>query len=156
MAVCVMLMLSLRPTSLTRGGVGGGPAANLRSGSVDDTDAMVLGITDKNRAIIRHKNPVRSRKLAFERIAFRIISTLARAGNQLNRSFFDVNHPDGVILRVRDIDISVRTNRDALRPVHRRIRRWSAFTGKSFLSRSRHVMNHARYLSQLQHCIAFS
>src|SRR5205823_13047298 len=68
---------------------------------------MSFAIADENRAIRVHKNPVRARKLAPERIPFGAVASLTGSSYQFDGALRYLDHSNAVALRVCDVNVPV-------------------------------------------------
>src|SRR5882724_2320354 len=124
------------------------------TGLLNHANAMIFRVADVDRAGRSHENSVWPGKFAFERRAFLVVTSLARPGNRDNHAVYHIDHSNGVVFRIRYIDVSVRRYRDAFWTIESALLRRAAVAGESFLSRSGCVMNHAAGEIQLQHSVA--
>lgn len=90
---------------------------------------MIFAVPDEDSAIAINKDSVRTRQLALQRLAVRPVSALSRAHDKFNRSLFPINHADAVTFGVREINVPIRRDADALRAGQRRPFRRSAIAG---------------------------
>src|SRR5215813_1633817 len=107
---------------------------------------MSLAVAHEYYVIAINEDAMRPRHPASQRVAIltstvRLAASLSRAGDQFNRHFTNINHPDRVAFGVRQINIAVRSDAQSLGAGQCGQLRRAAVAGESLLPRPRHVMN---------------
>src|SRR5881396_3046812 len=104
---------------------------------------MVFAVADENGSVRVHKDAMRSRQSAFQRIAFRAVATFAGARNHFNGSLANVDHADAVTFGICEINLPSRRDADSLGSGESRLFCRTAITREPFLSSAGGVMDRA-------------
>src|SRR6266481_2524523 len=114
---------------------------------------MCLGISYEDRPFGIHKDAVRPREFAFQRIHVRSISGLSCPGDQMTRPALPIDFSNHVVLGIRKVNIPLSRSADSFWSGERCLSGRASVAAETFFPCACNPANHALCQIEFQNCI---
>src|SRR5690606_5011335 len=119
-------------------------------------DPVGFAVADVDGAVGVRKNPMKAVHGAVARGSVGAVAPLARAGDPFDRAGVVIDAAHRVTLRIREPDMAVAGDGDALRAAQRRHARGSAVAGETGFPGAGHVVNDPGAAVEAEHLVALA